>query len=161
LLASRLTRYLVPALLGLMRQNARELSRATGKAVDWPGLVPLLVKSGLASENIDRDALRDVAADFRGVDFALYSEQLKALGRHDARDLLPSIDVPVLIMTGDRDLMTPVFTARKMNRLIAGSRLIVLPGGTHYTPLEFGAEVGSELRRFVGSIRGFQVAEAA
>ena len=45
--------------------------------------------------------------------------------------------VPVTIVTGDRDLMTPPATAEHMHRAIRGSRLVVIEGGTHYTPVEY------------------------
>jgi 3-oxoadipate enol-lactonase len=160
-LASRLTRHVIPGLLALLKARATLASRVTRHAAGWEGLVPLLVRAGLASRDIDAEALRDVAADFHTLDFALYSDQLRALGEHDARDLLSAIDLPVLIITGDKDLMTPVFTARRMNQRIAGSRLIVLPGGSHYTPLEYPRELGEEVRLFVSAIPGFGLAEAA
>lgn len=160
-LASRLTRHVIPGVLTLLKARAALASRLTRRAVAWEGLVPLLVRAGLASRHIDAAALREVAADFMTIDFALYSDQLRALGQHDARDLLSAIDVPVLIITGDKDLMTPVFTARRMNQRISGSRLIVLPGGSHYTPLEYPRELGEEVRLFVGAIPGWRLAEAA
>ena len=160
-LASRLTRHVIPSLLALLKARAKLASRLTRHAVAWDGLVPLMVRAGLASRHIDADAMRDVAEDFKTLDFALYSDQLRALGQHDARDLLSAIDLPVLIITGDKDLMTPVFTARRMNQRISGSRLIVLPGGSHYTPLEYPREIGEEVCLFVGAIPGWQKAEAA
>ena len=101
-----------------------------------------------------------VASDFRTLDWALYSDMLGLLGEHDARDLLPSIDVPVLIITGDKDLFTPVFTAHKMNRKIAGSRLVVIPGGTHYTPIEFPAVIKVEVQGFLDQIPGWKLSTA-
>jgi pimeloyl-ACP methyl ester carboxylesterase len=160
-LASRLSRYVIPPLLGVLKTRAALVGRLTHHAVAWDGLVPLLVRAGLASSSIDTQAIREVAEDFKTIDFALYSDQLRALGRHDARDLLSAIDIPVLIITGDKDLMTPVFTARRMNQRISGSRLIVLEGGSHYTPLEFPEEIGREVALFVGAIPGYRRAEAA
>jgi pimeloyl-ACP methyl ester carboxylesterase len=159
-LASRLTRYVIPHVLSAMKTQARLVGKLTHRAVGWDGLIPLMVRAGLAGRGIDAEAMRDVAADFKTLDFGLYSDQLRALGQHDARDVLPTIDIPVLIITGDQDLMTPVFTARNMNKRIAGSRLIVLEGGSHYTPLEFPRQLGDEVRGFVRAIPGFQ-AEAA
>jgi len=160
-LASRLTRYVIPPVLGAMKARAKLVGRLTHRAVGWDGLVPLLVRAGLASEQVDHEAMRDIAEDFKTIDFALYSDQLRALGHHDARDVLAAIDIPVLIITGDQDVMTPVFTARKMNQKISGSRLIVLEGGSHYTPLEYPREIGDEVRLFVRAIPGWGQAEAA
>jgi pimeloyl-ACP methyl ester carboxylesterase len=158
-LASRLSRHVIPPLLSVMKNQARWVSRISHRAVAWDGLVPAIVRAGLASPRIDAQALADVAGDFKNLDFALYAEQLERLGEHDARDILPAVDVPTLIIAGDRDLMTPLFTAQKMNRAIAGSRLVVLPGGSHYTPLEFPDEIGRHVRGFVAGV--YQLVEAA
>jgi pimeloyl-ACP methyl ester carboxylesterase len=159
-MASRLARYLIPPLLTAMKARAKVVGRLTHRVVGWDGLVPLMIRAGLAGRDIDQQAMRDCAEDFKTLDFAVYSDLLRACGHHDARDVLPMIDIPVLIMTGDKDLMTPVFTARQMNRKIAGSRLIVLEGGSHYTPIEFAREIGDEVRVFVNAIPGWKAVAA-
>jgi len=58
------------------------------------------------------------AEGFKTIDWKNYTDLIERLGDHDAEDVLPTIDIPTLIITGDRDLFTPVFTARKMNRKI-------------------------------------------
>jgi len=155
-LASRLTRYVIPTALTIMKSNAGVMTRASHVALGWRRLVPMMARFGLVSANIDERAMMEVATDFKTLDFSIYSDMLRALGAHDARDLLPTLDLPVLILTGDRDLMTPVFTARKMNRMIPGSRLVIIPGGTHYTPLEFPAIVKDEIKRFLAGVRGWE-----
>ena len=37
-------------------------------------------------------SMREVAEDFRTLDYAVYSDMLNALGAHDARDLLPALE---------------------------------------------------------------------
>src|SRR5262249_31848479 len=113
-MASRLARYVIPPALTLMKANANLFSRASHVALGWNGLIPVMARLGLISYDVDEEAMRAVAEDFRTLDFALYSDMLRALGAHDARELLPGLGLPTLIITGDRDLMTPVFTARKM-----------------------------------------------
>lgn len=155
-LASRLARHVIPPALTLLKSNANLFARASSVAVGWNGLIPVMARLGIISDKVDAQAMMDVAADFRTVDFATYSDMLRALGAHDARDLLPDLDLPTLILAGDRDFMTPVFVARKMNRMIRGSRLVVIPGGTHYTPLEFPDVVGHEILRFLDGIPGWR-----
>ena len=79
----------------------------------------------------------------------IYSDLLGRLDQHDAEDVLATIDIPVTIVTGDRDLMTPPSTAEHMHRLIPNSRLVVIKGGTHYTPVEYPAIVVDELARLL------------
>jgi pimeloyl-ACP methyl ester carboxylesterase len=155
-LASRLARHIIPHLLTVMKSQAPLFSRVSRVTVGWSGLVPAMARLGLVSTSIDEDAMREVAEGFKGMDFAIYSDTMRALGEHDARDILPRLAVPMLIITGDRDLMTPTFTAHKMNRWIRGSRLVVIPGGSHYTPLEFPEMIETEIRAFFGGIAGWE-----
>ncbi len=155
-LASRLARYLIPPWLAIMKAQAPLFSRVSKATVAWSGLIPAMARLGLVSTRIDAEAMREVAEGFQGMDFAIYSDTLRALGEHDARDILPHLTVPTLIITGDRDLMTPTFTARKMNRLIRGARLVVIPGGTHYTPLEFPQIIEAEILAFLGGVPGWE-----
>ncbi|HKA89809.1 MAG TPA: alpha/beta hydrolase [Haliangiales bacterium] len=155
-LASRLARYLIPPWLSFMKAQAPLISRVSQATVAWSGLVPAMARLGLVSTRIDEEAMRDVAEGFKGMDFAIYSDTLRALGEHDARDILPRLDVPTLVIAGDRDLMTPTFTARRMSRWIRGARLVVIPGGTHYTPLEFPQVIEAEVLAFLGGIPGWE-----
>jgi pimeloyl-ACP methyl ester carboxylesterase len=139
-----------------MKARAGLFSRASHAALGWDALVPMMARFGLVSADIDAQAMMDVATDFKTLDFAIYSDMLRALGAHDARDLLPTLGLPTLILTGDHDLMTPVFTARKMNRMIPGSRLVIVPGGTHYLPLEYPDVVKDEILRFLEGVAGWE-----
>ena len=155
-LASRLARHIIPPWLAIMKAQAPLVSRVSQLAVGWSGLVPTMARLGLVSSAIDADAMREMAEGFKGMDFAIYSDILRLLGEHDARDLLPEIKIPTLIITGDHDLMTPTFTARKMNRLIPGSRLVILPGGSHYSPLEFPQAIQDEILGFLSGVPGWE-----
>jgi pimeloyl-ACP methyl ester carboxylesterase len=68
---------------------------------------------------------------------------------HDAWDVLPTIDVPTLIIAGDEDQLTPVTTAERMHRAIAGSELVVFSGHTHLVQVERPAEVHAAIDDFL------------
>jgi pimeloyl-ACP methyl ester carboxylesterase len=86
----------------------------------------------------------------------IYSDLLQRLDEHDAEDVLATIDVPVTIVTGDKDLMTPPSTAEQLHRAIAGSRLVVIKGGTHYTPVEYPSVIADELGRLLDRVPGWE-----
>ncbi len=155
-MASRAMRYVIPVALSVMKARASLFSKVSHRAISWEGLIPTMRRLGLVSQHIDAEAMNDVAADFKTLDFAIYSDMLRHLGEHDARDLLGAIDVPTLVITGDKDLFTPVFTARKMNKLIPGSRLVVLAGGSHYTPIEYPREIEREVLSFLRGVAGWE-----
>jgi 3-oxoadipate enol-lactonase len=56
--------------------------------------------------------------------------------RRDQTDLLPSIDVPTLIVVGDEDSITPPADAEAMGAKIEGSRLVVIEGAGHLSNVE-------------------------
>lgn len=139
----------IPAILAFMREQARLMRTVVGAAAGWKGLVPLIQRLGLCSRTLDLDVFEDLARDFVTLDFALYARTFEHLGRHDASDLFANLGVPVLIIAGDRDLLTPVATAERMRDRIPGARLRVIAGGTHYTPVEYPEVVNAEVLAFL------------
>ncbi len=124
------------------------IERAVARVIDWDGFLPLAMRAGLVSKELDREVFLDVAAGFKSLDMHLYIELLRRLGRHDATDVLPRIDVPTLILQGAKDVLTPLPTAERMARAIPGAQLAVLPGGTHYAAVEMPDELNRHLERF-------------
>jgi pimeloyl-ACP methyl ester carboxylesterase len=141
----RFSRYVAPLLVAQVRRRARLMSWLTRVLVRWSGLLPAMRRIGLVGTTIDAAIFVDVARNFVTVDYDLYGATMEALAAHDAWDVLPAVRVPVAIVTGDRDLLTPVGTARRMAATIPGARLRVIRGGTHYTPVEFPRDVGDEV----------------
>ncbi|HLF70179.1 MAG TPA: alpha/beta hydrolase, partial [Actinomycetota bacterium] len=68
---------------------------------------------------------------------------------HSAEDLLPNIDVPVLILHGRRDVMTPIQLAEKMNELIPDARLVAFESGAHTLPIEEPVAISQEITAFL------------
>ncbi|MCA9653806.1 MAG: alpha/beta hydrolase [Myxococcales bacterium] len=64
-------------------------------------------------------------------------------GEHDARDVLPTIDVPTLVVTGDKDVFAPPRTVGlPIHAAIPGSRLLRLGEGTHLGLVEQAEPIG-------------------
>lgn len=73
--------------------------------------------------------------------------------RPDSVDLLKTINVPTLIVTGDEDVATGLPEAELMKQNIAGGRLKVISQAGHYSPWEQPEQVGPVLRQFVDGVR--------
>lgn len=159
-MASRAMSVLIPLLLRAGRAQAGLVGRVTRAAVAWDGIVPMMQRFGMVSRTLDVEAFRDVANGFASVDWKLYIDTLRMLGEHDARDVLDHVDVPTLVITGDRDVLTPAFTAEQIHRKVRGSRLVVIPGGTHYTPVEYPDIIREQLSDFLSGIDGYHLGEA-
>ncbi|HEY5946385.1 MAG TPA: alpha/beta hydrolase [Kofleriaceae bacterium] len=72
---------------------------------------------------------------------------------HSAWDVLPTIDVPTLIIAGDKDQLTPVDTAERMRAAIPNAELVVFPGHTHLVQVEKPLEVHAAIDDFLARNR--------
>jgi len=100
---------------------------------------------------LHREDLVPYFRDLSRVDPGLFVHLLSSAAEHDATDHLPEIQVPTLVVAGDRDSFTPMHLSVKMHEAIRGSELLVLPGGTHVAPLEHPELVETRLRSFLAS----------
>ena len=72
-----------------------------------------------------------------------------ALAEADLRDVLPQIDVPTLLLYGDRDARAPLDVTDALRAAIPGSRLVVLPGVGHVSSVEAPDRFNAEVRTFL------------
>lgn len=95
---------------------------------------------------------REMDLYFRNIvymDQAAAFRALQAMSLYDAGDILPEVDVPTLIINGDEDDWAPMDQAWDLHENIAGSSLLVVPGGSHATPIEFPAMVNMGVDLFL------------
>lgn len=95
------------------------------------------------------DVLEGLFAHVASLPPPLIAAVVRAYLEHDAEDVLPTIGVPTLIVAGDRDQLTPVSTAERMQRAIPSSELVVFPGHTHLVQVEQPEEVHAAIDRFL------------
>lgn len=75
-----------------------------------------------------------------------FERQTRAtIARPDSRPLLPRIEVPTLVLVGDRDPLTPPMRSREIADGIPGARLVVVPRCGHAATLEQPEAVSAEL----------------
>jgi pimeloyl-ACP methyl ester carboxylesterase len=88
------------------------------------------------------EAMRVVGADQTLADF-------RACDAFDVTERLAEIDCPLLLLTGERDQMTPPKYARDIADRVASARVRILPGAGHLLMVERPAETNDALRAFV------------
>lgn len=93
--------------------------------------------------------LEGLFAHVAALDPALMGALMAGYLEHDAWDVLPTIDVPTLIIAGDKDQLTPVPTAERMHRAIPGSELVVFSGHSHLVQVEKPREVHAAIDDFL------------
>jgi pimeloyl-ACP methyl ester carboxylesterase len=79
--------------------------------------------------------------------------QLEAMmARPDSTPLLPTIDVPTLVVVGDEDVLTPPSEARVVHAGVRGSRLEILERAGHLSSLERPAAFNVVVAEFVTAL---------
>lgn len=73
---------------------------------------------------------------------------------HDARAALAATHTPSMVLVGSRDLLTPVFVARRIARFLPGARFEVLPHAGHQLMQERPDEVARLIDDFVAGLPG-------
>ena len=110
--------------------TAAEVDQLDELLMPHPPRVPAFV-----AEDILRASRRNSWVIHRAVDSML-------LG-HDVTDnLLPQLKMPVLIVWGSEDRITPLSHGEKMHRLIPQSQLSVIPGCGHLAPVQCADQIG-------------------
>lgn len=73
-------------------------------------------------------------------------------GRPDSFGTLAGLEVPVLVVVGEEDAITPVEDGRSMREAAREARLEIVPGAGHMCPVERPDEFAAALRDFLGEI---------
>lgn len=72
--------------------------------------------------------------------------------RPDRSELLPRIGVPTLIVTGSDDALMPLGTSEALHRAIPGSRMVVIQGVGHLSPMEAPALFNEAVELFLDEL---------
>jgi pimeloyl-ACP methyl ester carboxylesterase len=70
----------------------------------------------------------------------------------DLRPVLPTVDVPTLILHGEADARSPLANAEALHAAITTSQLAVLPKLGHACVIEDPEACSAEIRRFVKTV---------
>ena len=87
---------------------------------------------------------------------AFHPAGFRAMARASAEDLRsvpPGINVPTLLVYGDKDVRSPLAVAEELHAAISGSTLVVVPGVGHLCNLEAPEEFNTTVRTFLRGTR--------
>jgi 3-oxoadipate enol-lactonase len=132
--------------------QARVSIKARAQRVRGEGMQPVadaLVQASTSSETKQRGlvAVAFVRESLMAQDPDGYARSCEALADMQPADT-SRIACPALLVTGDEDVVSPPQSVRMMGQKIAGSRVEVLRGCGHWTPVEKPAECIELLKRF-------------
>jgi len=134
-----------------------ELAHRLLRGLESPEAFAWARRSGLLGEQISADVFARLSASLIEFDFSSYISALDALSAYDATPMLPTIDVPVLVIGGGRDPFTTRVALEALAQGIAGAEYLFLPEGTHYLLLDQPEWVNLRIEKF-WSERGYAAA---
>lgn len=83
------------------------------------------------------------------LDMRMFIRTVLQMQEHDAWDLLPTLDVPVLIVGAERDAFTPIRLSREMATKIPGAEILVLADASHAAIIEQPETINHRIERFL------------
>ena len=121
----------------------------------WSRIPPeMAFKAALLARDVDPGHVRmedmiPYLKHMTHVDFPMFLRMLRAAGEHSAEDYLAEVDVPVLVIAGEKDTFTPASLSESMVERIPGAEMLMVAGGSHVAPIEQPALVGERIRAFL------------
>jgi 3-oxoadipate enol-lactonase len=135
------------------RTNIRARA-AKARQEGMAGIADALVQASTSNETKQRRhaAVAFVRESLMGQDPDGYARSCEALAEAQAADTT-RIACPTLLVTGDEDVVSPPQSVRMMAQKISGSRVEVLRGCGHWTPVEKPEECMDLLKQFLSERR--------
>jgi non-heme chloroperoxidase len=116
---------------------------------DWPGWLARNARA-FAGAEVPQDMLDWVISLARQASPGALEAFYRELTTADFRTELPRLDLPVLILQGDRDATSPLeLTGRPTAALVPGARLQVYEGAPHGLFLSHPARLNADLLAFI------------
>jgi len=141
--------HILPRVLDLVEKSP-DLVRAIWSRLPPRFALSFALKAGeIDPERVHAEDILPYLLHMTDVDFPMFLRMLRAAGRHTASDLLPQIDIPALVVAGERDTFTPSFLARAMSEALPRGELLMVARGTHVTPIEQPELVNARIENFL------------
>jgi pimeloyl-ACP methyl ester carboxylesterase len=115
---------------------------------DYPGYIELKAKMA-ASPQSDPRLIQPSLEDSARQDPKVVLGDFRACDTFDVRDRLAEIQAPVLVISGEDDLLTPPKFSQYLAEKIKGARRVHLPAAGHLISMEKSAEVNQAIRNFI------------
>jgi pimeloyl-ACP methyl ester carboxylesterase len=135
------------------RIKSAEKAERDGSAAIADDMVPMLL--GRSSLNARPDLIARTREMIEANSPAGIAAAQRAMAaRRDSTDLLAAMNLPVMIIVGSEDSLTPPIEATTMHQAIRGSRLEVIQGAGHLSNLEQPRLFNEALIEFIQPLEG-------
>jgi pimeloyl-ACP methyl ester carboxylesterase len=122
-------------------------------AVTNPLAIPLSALAGGFNTSLTR--IKDIEVYARGVasmDLDVFITLFEHMMEYDGSDVLDKIDIPVLILSGSKDGVTPMEHQERMHERIKNSEFLRIPYGSHCTQLDLPDFVNLRIEKFLDQL---------
>jgi len=127
----------------------RALTEAARRPGAFLGISHAILKSYIDPSRLgDADLTGRIVAMTQRLGREVFLRQ-NSLDRTDGEAALRALQVPLLILGGETDQITPLAGLREMAAALPGSHLVVIPGAGHMTPMEAPGPVNGALRHWL------------
>ncbi len=110
---------------------------------------------GFLGEQADAETYALLGRSLADMDAGVYLATLDRLAEHDATDVLRIVDVPTLVIAGDRDPFTSRASMEQLVSEVAGAEYLLLAGTSHFAPIDQAERVNLRIEKF-WSERGYR-----
>jgi pimeloyl-ACP methyl ester carboxylesterase len=126
-----------------------------------PGSFSLSRAVGVLGPRTTPDVMHPYFKHLAQLDGPSWAGLAVAAQKHSAAELLETIDVPVLIVSGGRDVFTPDDASAHMAEVIPGARHVHIEGAAHTGLVEHSELISSELSGFLDGLPSYERAHPA
>lgn len=124
---------------GTIPATARDAIRERGADAELKGMLAVLdttLERWFTPPFMSTDAVQKVADRLLADKPSNWAAAWEAVAEHDALERLPSLDIPTLVIAGEKDAATSLDAKRALAAAIPNSRLVILPGAPHIMQIE-------------------------
>lgn len=149
-ITARFMHRLVPATLSRLQRHARLVDGARRSA---SGATYLITWPYLYGSRVPRPVARLTTQLMASVPIQVIAEFYGELVKYDLHAVLPALGrVPVLVMVGERDLITPIAHAEALVAAMDRAELVVVPDAGHLLVLERPREFGEQVWKLISRV---------
>jgi pimeloyl-ACP methyl ester carboxylesterase len=147
-------RRMYPSAFRLFARAPQLVASLARAGVSSPEAFTWARRIGLVGSGVDAELFAEVATNFAKLDIDRALQTLADMEQTDLGALLGSVDVPTLVIGGDRDPFTSRAALERLVQRIPGAEYLLLPGASHYLLLDHAQHVNLRIDKFFAE-RGF------
>lgn len=124
-------------------------SAFTRVALGGPLAVPFARLTGFCERDVPDGPFRAYLRKAAALPAVPYTRTLRLMAEHSAREVVPQVAVPVLLVAGLEDTMTPAAVMARIRRTLPDAAWLPVAGGRHTLLLTYGGWVGRRVLEFL------------